>query len=580
MKNGHRRTRFVANAALAHSSGTKIIHPKKTTNENSNMNKITIGKRIIMGTGMLCLIIVSINIFSVCRFRSLNHISDSIVDDSLPGLIYAGHINSGQAESQIRFHQLLTATTREQKQTIRAEIADIDKATEDACKKYEGSIFAAEDRTNFAKFSDARGEYRKQADLFLALVETNQPAATAFADSMLTPAYKAYSKGADVLMDYNQRMGEERGQTLTNQVTWDVRILTIAGIGSLLAGIVASAMIILSIGKALSAIAAQIAEGANQTASAASQVAAASQTLAEGASEQAASLEETSASLEEMASMTRRNADNAQQAKDLSSQTRAAADTGAADMEQMKTSMEAIKSSSDDVARIVKTIDEIAFQTNILALNAAVEAARAGEAGAGFAVVADEVRNLAQRSATAARETADKIEDAINKTTQGVQVSGKVAESLKQIITKARTVDDLVGEIAVACREQAQGTSQVNTAMSQMDKVTQSNAASAEESASASEEMNAQAAVQKEAVGQLLSLIGQKTETASGHVFAAQPQKTARPLKARSEQTVSAKAAHNGHHRDNGSQLTAAPALVTAATESDALPMDGDFKDF
>jgi hypothetical protein len=244
-----------------------------------------------------------------------------------------------------------------------------------------------------------------------------------------------------------------------------------------------------------------------QTATSANHISSASQTLAEGASEQAASLEETSASLEEIASMTRRNAENAQSAKDIAAQTRCAADAGAIDMQEMSVAMGAIKDSSDNIAKIIKTIDEIAFQTNILALNAAVEAARAGEAGMGFAVVAEEVRNLAQRSAQAARETAEKIEDSIAKSEAGVDISSKVAERLEEIVAKARRVDELVAEIATASREQSQGIDQVNTAVTQMDKVTQSNAAAAEESASASEELNAQARTLKDAVGDLLALV-------------------------------------------------------------------------
>ena len=195
-------------------------------------------------------------------------------------------------------------------------------------------------------------------------------------------------------------------------------------------------------------------------------MAAASQGLAEGASEQAASIEETSASLEEMASMTKRNAESAQAAKVLVSQARQAADTGVTDVENMTAAMDAVKSSSEQITKIIKTIDEIAFQTNILALNAAAgEAARAGEAGAGFAVVADEVRSLAQRSAQAAREAADRIEDALKKTEQGVQISGKVAKGLKEITAKVREVDQIVAEIATASVEQSQGVSQINTAV-------------------------------------------------------------------------------------------------------------------
>jgi methyl-accepting chemotaxis protein len=246
------------------------------------------------------------------------------------------------------------------------------------------------------------------------------------------------------------------------------------------------------------------------TTSSAEQVSASSQTLAEGASEQAASLEETSASLEELSSMTQRNAANAQKANDLTRDTRTAAERGSSDMQSMTAAMQSIKASSDDIAKIIKTIDEIAFQTNILALNAAVEAARAGESGMGFAVVAEEVRNLAQRSAQAAKETEAKIAGAISNTAHGVLLSNKVAEVLNDIVLKVRQVDELVAEVSAASREQTQGIAQINQAVSKMDQTTQSNAASAEEGAAAAEELNAQAVTLKHSVVELLQMIGQQ----------------------------------------------------------------------
>jgi methyl-accepting chemotaxis protein len=233
-----------------------------------------------------------------------------------------------------------------------------------------------------------------------------------------------------------------------------------------------------------------------------------SQTVSEGASRQASSLEETSASLEEFSSTTSRNSENANRATTLSRHTRAAADAGAADMQQMTTAMAAIKDSSANIGRIIKTIDEIAFQTNILALNAAVEAARAGEAGLGFAVVAEEVRALAQRSATAARETAAKIEDAIQKSETGARISTKVAAGLAEIVVKAREVDELVANIAGASREQTQGIAQVLSAVTQIDHVTQANAAGAEETAAATVEMNSEVAVLHTGVSELRALLG------------------------------------------------------------------------
>jgi len=288
------------------------------------------------------------------------------------------------------------------------------------------------------------------------------------------------------------------------RMTWTISFL---GLGALVTGGVVTFFTARAIASPVRKIADTLSEGSDQTATAATQLAAASHSLAEGASEQAASLEETSSSLEEMSSMTARNSENAQKATDLARQTRAAAESGARDMESMAQAMNGIKSSSDDIAKIVKTIDEIAFQTNILALNAAVEAARAGEAGMGFAVVADEVRTLAQRSAHAARETAGMIEGAISRTTQGVAISAKVGQALQEIVDKARRVDGLVAEVAGASKEQSQGISQVNTAVSQMDKVTQTNAASAEETAGAVEELSSQAAAMKTAVSELLRMV-------------------------------------------------------------------------
>ena len=242
--------------------------------------------------------------------------------------------------------------------------------------------------------------------------------------------------------------------------------------------------------------------------SASAQLAAANQTLSSGASEQASSVEETSASLEEMSSMVQATADNCQRAKALASETRVVVEGGSRTMVEMVEAMAEIDSSSGQVAKIVKDIDEIAFQTNILALNAAVEAARAGEAGAGFAVVADEVRSLAQRSAAAAKATAHKIEQAIGSTRKGSQCTARVGESLEQISKKMAATDSLVGEIATAAREQAQGIEQINAAIGQMEKVAQSNAANAEETAAAAAQVEAQGGALNEIVDRLQALAG------------------------------------------------------------------------
>jgi methyl-accepting chemotaxis protein len=247
---------------------------------------------------------------------------------------------------------------------------------------------------------------------------------------------------------------------------------------------------------------------AEQVASASSQVASSSQALAQGASEQAASLQETSASSEEITSMTQKNADNCRTVADLMSEAERLVISGNRTLEDLVGSMQEMNKASEKVSRIIKVIDEIAFQTNILALNAAVEAARAGEAGMGFAVVADEVRNLAQRSAQAAKDTAGLIEESLSRSRESAEKLDQVATAMRSITDSAASVKTLVDEVNVSSQEQARGMEQIARSVSQMDKVTQQTAASAEESASAAEELSAQAKAMQAALAKLQDLVG------------------------------------------------------------------------
>ncbi len=252
----------------------------------------------------------------------------------------------------------------------------------------------------------------------------------------------------------------------------------------------------------------ELATTVDGTAASASLVATSAQSLSQGATEQAASLEETSASMEEMAAMTRKNAQNSQTAAGLMGEIDTRVQESNVALGEMVTSMGEIQAASEQVAKIIKTIDEIAFQTNILALNAAVEAARAGEAGMGFAVVADEVRNLAQRSAQAARDTASLIESSLEKSQRGAEKVETVAGSIASITSGVGQVKGLIEEVSLASSQQAQGIDQVSQAVSQMEKVTQTTAATAEESAAASEELSAQAEAAMGVVTHLENLVG------------------------------------------------------------------------
>ena len=248
-----------------------------------------------------------------------------------------------------------------------------------------------------------------------------------------------------------------------------------------------------------------------QITGASNQLSASAGELSLGSAEQASAIEETSSTLQETGVMLQQNTSNTAHAAQLSEQAEESANRGDLEMQEMMNSMQEIKKSSDRIAKIIKVIDDIAFQTNILALNAAIEAARAGEAGMGFGVVAEEVRNLAQRSAQAARDTASIIETNIELSGKGVAMAERVRGVLTDITTQAKKVNELMAEISAASREQALGVEQVNKAMNQIEAVTQQSVANAEESAAAAEQLNAQADSMKRIVNELAELMNGET---------------------------------------------------------------------
>ncbi len=324
----------------------------------------------------------------------------------------------------------------------------------------------------------------------------------------------------------------------------------------------------------------RLTDGAEQVASAASQVASASQSLAQGSSEQAASLEETSSSSEEINSMTHKNAENSKVAAEFTAQVDQRVAHANQNLGAMVTSMTEINTSSEKVSKIIKVIDEIAFQTNVLALNAAVEAARAGEAGMGFAVVADEVRNLAQRCAQAAKDTASLIEESMAKSKDGMSKLDLVAGAIQSITESSAKVKTLVDEVHLGSEEQARGIEQIAKAISQMEQVTQKTAANAEESASASEELSGQAESMQSVVTHLQALVGGNEETVH-HTKSGT--RTGRPVAAApvshktSDQSRSLKALQAAVSKRKAPERTAVGA---GKVGRDVLPMDDDFKEF
>lgn len=348
---------------------------------------------------------------------------------------------------------------------------------------------------------------------------------------------------------------------------------------ALCAGILLATIIIVSLNRVLRGIIGSLSSGSHEVGSASEQVSQSSQQLAEGATEQASSLEESSSALEELAGQARGNAEKAKRATEGADLSQATAEKANQAMSETVKTMNEIKESSGKISGIIKTIEEIAFQTNLLALNAAVEAARAGEHGKGFAVVAEEVRNLAQRSAVAAKDTAQLIETSVEQSKRGADVVGKASEAIEQILQAVRAVAKDTREVTVASNEQSEGISQINNAVGQMDKVTQQVAANAEESASASEELSAQAQQLQSIVGDLVKLVG-GAGIQNGNGASSRKNKVHLQLAhaAGGHMAPAHKPMAQLTHDKNAPTATVAPGKKTKAAE--AIPFDEDEKGF
>jgi methyl-accepting chemotaxis protein/methyl-accepting chemotaxis protein-1 (serine sensor receptor) len=472
-------------------------------------SKMTIGKRFIITSGVLLLLSTVSAIVTILGLSGIGSNVHSLATDSVPGLYDSaamrGDVLALRGDYLRHIGETDEATMNQVEQQI---VANQQKLASDM-KSYDETINEEDDRANFAKLAPELAALYQGWDAVhsLSLASKNVEAFALYKSAML-PHMDALHDQLDTIVEWNSKAAHTTiaETTQTVQTTWLVALLM--GIVSLIVGVGVSWFMIAALNKELAQTITELSEGAVQIASAASQVASSSQSLAQGSSEQAASLEETSSTTEEINSMAGRNSDNSNVMTRMVAESQLEFVTTNLQLDEMVSAMDEINSSSAKIGKIIKVIDEIAFQTNILALNAAVEAARAGEAGMGFAVVADEVRNLAQRCAQAAKDTADLIEDSIGKSGGGKAKVGLVATAIQRITGEFEKIKTLVDEVSCGSKEQTDGIGLIRQSLSQMELVSQSTAAGAEQGAAAAEQLNAQSEALKDIVVRLNSMAG------------------------------------------------------------------------
>ena len=552
---------------------------------------MSLSAKLYAGFAAVLVIASALGVFAFTRLVKIAGNAKQIASDCLPGMYLAEEIQKGAQENLVLVSKHILATEKGKMEAIEAEIGknklEIDKYLE----QYASTISTDRDRELYGKIPEARQRFvnlRNQLILPASRLGKKTEAAAAF-EEQLGPAYEAYARACQAIVDFNKENGESAGTSIMGAVSAAKTGILFGLLCALAVGAAIGIFLSRSISAALNKVISTLASGSDQVSSASNQVSQSSQQMAEGASEQASSLEETSASLEEMSSMTKQNSENSRQANAMAVETRGAVEKSREAMTRMGEAIGRIKGSSDQTAKIIKTIDEIAFQTNLLALNAAVEAARAGDAGKGFAVVAEEVRNLAQRSAEAAKNTAALIEESQQNANNGVAVSNEVGGILSQIVESVQKLAQLIGEVSAASEEQSKGIEQIGTAVTQMDKLTQANAANAEESASASEELAAQARELGDMVQVLVGIV--KGEGARASYSAAEPAGRGLPRAAAPKARIETKPAAKPHGADwaavpKARKAAAKPAAMAHANghgprPEQVIPMDdADLKEF
>ena len=544
-------------------------------------SKWTIGRRLLGCFAGLLGAAAALGYFGFATVRSMDRRIDALVNNSARKVELVNQLNT--AESDLLAAQrglMIYAFARNPEWMERYRAQFIEKAAEirKDLDEVQPLLVTEEARRYHADLLAQLEAWERVFPGILSLAKDGrtEEMMTAATEKTL-PVHEKFTAAAEQFAGLMRSQMRAAAETSQSQSATNALIAVGLILLAVLAAI-AGAWVLRATTTELRQIGADLGRGARRVGAASGQVSSASQALAQGASEQAASLEETSASAEEITSMTRKNAENSGAAAGVMEQVDRTVSDANRTLAEMVVSMQEINASSDKIARIIKVIDEIAFQTNILALNAAVEAARAGEAGMGFAVVADEVRNLAQRCAQAAKDTATLIEESISKANEGRAKLEDVNSSIAAITESARTVKTLVDEVNLGSQDQARGIDQIAKAIAQMERVTQKTAASAEESASASEEMSSQARAFQTLVDQLQGMVGAGGEELRVPGHADRPAKTQKPPGR--VPPPAARPAPAGKTSGEAPHPATKVEVAPAAAARAEFPLDDDFREF
>ena len=440
--------------------------------------RLSVGAKLFAAFLSLIVLMAVMGTAAIWKMASLNTNVVMLTDNWIPARAAANQLTSNMAEFRVEEYKYVVADNDAQREEGQKTLATIKTKIEANCKTLDELCVDEKERALLDSIKTTMATYMAESAKVMDLVNQQKPEE---AEAVLVGPSRAVRLEMNEFIEKEVQLNRD-GCNSEGAAARDAyasgRWLTLIVLGvNVLLGIGLATWIARWFTKAI----VEVDDISNSVASASQELAAASEQLSSGAQQSASSLEETASSLEEITATVRQNADNADQANQLANSSRETAEKGGAVVAQAVDAMGEINRSSRKIADIITTIDEIAFQTNLLALNAAVEAARAGEQGRGFAVVAGEVRNLAQRSATAAREIKGLIEDSVQKVETGSELVNKSGETLGAIVTSVKRVTDIVAEIAAASREQTVGIEQINKAVAQMDQVTQSNASQTEE---------------------------------------------------------------------------------------------------